>query len=214
MPSRSNGSLPLVEGEWLDVVETRTRYLFLSEWPTKDWARILLAISFTVPMIAIYAGWRRRLIVAALVVGGSGLFVSFIGTDILHNVLLSQVQTSRADLVCVSFGQCRLWCRRCTNLYRKSEEDGDAFFFLYVLAWTIGHILWPVPGLDPRRRRLGSRLSANQRNHRGHPLTVAAPNLHGIDISIPLPDFLPPEILAQILQFGRRVSGYRPPFWA
>jgi hypothetical protein len=147
----ASGVIPLdritaaLDGDWLNVVETRAKYLFISEWPTKDWARILLSISFTLPMIALYTGWQRRLVLSALIVGGAGLLVSFVGTDILHNVLLSQVQTSRAIWFAYLMGNVGMGVV-VANLYRRSDEDGDAFFFLYIAAWTIGHILWPVPG--------------------------------------------------------------------
>ena len=72
--------------------------------------------------------------------------MSFIGTDIVHNVLLSQVQSSRAIWFVYLLGNVGTGVI-VASLYKNSEEDGDAFFFLYVMAWTITHILWPVPGL-------------------------------------------------------------------
>lgn len=135
-----------LDGDWLRVVQQRAKYLYLAEWLTKDWARILLAVSVTVPLAALYTGWRRRLIVSAWIVGGAGLLVSFVGTDLLHNVLLSQVQTSRTIWFVYLLGNVGLGVV-VANLYKKSEADGDALLFLYVLAWMVTHILWPVPGL-------------------------------------------------------------------
>ena len=147
-----SGVIPLeqmtavLEGEWLDVVEKRARYLFVSEWRVWDWTRIILAISITLPMIALYSGWQRRLILSALIVGASGLAVSFIGTDMVHNVLLSQVQASRAIWFAYLLGNVAFGVV-IAGLYKKSEADGDAFFFLYITAWTVTHLLWPVPGM-------------------------------------------------------------------
>ncbi|MCZ6590274.1 MAG: hypothetical protein O7B98_03935, partial [Alphaproteobacteria bacterium] len=148
----ASGAVPLetftavLDGDWLYVVETRAKYLYVSEWRAKDWARIVLATSITLPMIALYSGWQRRLLVSALIVGGCGLLVSFIGTDVLHNVLLSQLQTSRAIWFVYLLGNIGLGLV-VANLYEKSEEDGDAFFFLYISAWTIAHLLWPSLGV-------------------------------------------------------------------
>lgn len=136
----------VLEGDWLHVVQARAKYLYLAEWPTKDWARVIMAVSITVPLIALYSGWQRRLVIAALVVGVSGLVVSFIGTDVLHNVLLSQVQPSRAVWFVYLLGNVGMGIV-VANMYRRSEADGDVFFFLYVSVWLITHLLWPVPGL-------------------------------------------------------------------
>ncbi|NKB50591.1 MAG: hypothetical protein GKS02_14640 [Alphaproteobacteria bacterium] len=135
-----------LEGEWLEVVQKRAKYLYVSEWSVKDWVRITFVTSITVPLLALFSGWQRRLVISALVVGGSGLLLSFIGTDVLHNVLLSQVQTSRAIWFVYLLGNIGLGVV-VANMYRRSEEDGDAFFFLYILVWTIAHLLWPIPGI-------------------------------------------------------------------
>lgn len=147
-----SGVIPLerftavMDGDWLYVVEKRAKYLFVSEWRAGDWARIILASSITVPMIALYSGWQRRLILSALIVGASGLAVSFIGTDVLHNVLLSQVQTSRTVWFVYLLGNVGMGVV-VASLYKKSESDGDVFFFLYLSAWLIAHILWPLTGM-------------------------------------------------------------------
>ncbi len=135
-----------LEGDWLHVVQTRAKYLYVSEWPVKDWARILLATSIAIPLAALYSGWQRRLILAALIVAAAGLLVSFIGTDLLHNVLLSQVQTSRTVWFVFLLGNVGLGVV-VASLYKKSEADGDALLFLYLLAWIVTHLLWPLPGL-------------------------------------------------------------------
>ncbi len=148
----ASGAVPLekftavLDGDWLYVVEARAKYLYVSEWRAKDWVRIVLATSITLPMIAIYSGRQRRVIISAIIVGASGLLVAFIGTDVLHNVVLSQLQSSRAVWFVYLLGNVGLGLV-VANLYEKSEEDGDAFFFLYISAWTIAHLLWPVPGL-------------------------------------------------------------------
>ena len=196
-----SGAIPLerisaaLDGDWLDVVETRARYLFVSQWPTKDWARILLSVSFTLPMIALYTGWRRRLIVSALIVGAAGLLVSFIGTDVLHNVLLSQVQTSRAIWFVYLLGNIGMGVV-VASLYRKSEEDGDAFFFLYVSAWTIGHILWPVPGLILAVAASGLAYLRIREKIAGLPSLFRRLIYMLLDNSVSLHDFLSREILA------------------
>ena len=147
-----SGAVPLerltatMTGSWFDAVSARARYRYLGEWLMKDWARVGISASILLPMIALYTGWQRRLMVSALIVGGVGMLVSFIGTDLLHNVLLSQVQTSRTIWFAYLLGNVGMGVV-VAHMYRRSEADGDAFFFLYLLAWMIGHIFWPLPGL-------------------------------------------------------------------
>lgn len=135
-----------LDGDWLRVVQLRAKYLYVSQWPVKDWARILLAVSVTVPLIALFTGRQRQLIISAWIVGAAGLAVSLVGTDLLHNVLLSQVQTSRSVWFVYLLGNVGLGVV-VANLYRKTEADGDAFLILYVLAWSITHIFVPLLGL-------------------------------------------------------------------
>ena len=148
----AGGAVPLerltavLQGDWLLVVQERAKYLYVGEWRNKDWARIIMAVSLTVPLIVICAGWQRRLVIAAWVVGASGLLVSFIGTDLMHNVLVSQVQASRAVWFTYLLGNIGLGIV-IAHMYGKSEEDGDVFFFLYILAWTVTHLVLPVPGM-------------------------------------------------------------------
>ena len=147
-----SGAVPLdritatLEGDWLHVVQERAKYLYVAEWRGKDWARIVMATSVILPLFAICSGWQRRLILSALIVGMSGLLVSFIGTDVSHNVLLSQVQASRAVWFAYLLGNVGLGIV-IAHMYGKSEEDGDVFFFLYVSAWAITHLIWPIPGM-------------------------------------------------------------------
>lgn len=135
-----------LSGDWLTVVQERAKYLFVSQWPVKDWARILLAVSVLLPLGALAAGWQRRLIIAAAVVAAGGLLVAFLGADVLHNVLLSQMQTSRAIWFAYLFGNIGVGIV-VVDMYRRSEADGDFFLFAYALAWTVDHVLWPIPGL-------------------------------------------------------------------
>lgn len=136
----------VMDGDWLHVVQARAKYLYLAEWRARDWARIIVAVSITMSLLALYSGWQRRLVIGALIVGLSGLVVSFIGTDLLHNVLLSQVQTSRAIWFAYLLGNVGLGLV-VANMYRKSEADGDVFFFLFISVWIIAHILWPITGI-------------------------------------------------------------------
>jgi hypothetical protein len=90
------GPVARFDPEWFEMLHSRLKYVFPSLWPLSDWARASVplatlavgAISATQPTI-------RSVSRAALLTGLSGLALSLIASDLLHIIVVTQVQTWR-----------------------------------------------------------------------------------------------------------------------
>jgi len=81
---------------WFHLIYSRAEYLFPSRWPLIDWAHN------SVPIAVLAVGWitaeqplTRTYCAAALATGLGGVVASLAGSDLLHVVLVSQVQPWR-----------------------------------------------------------------------------------------------------------------------
>lgn len=83
------------DSAWLDTVVQRSRFLFMHQWSVADWAGLLLDLALLTLAAVITTGQVRRLFIAILVAGVVGIVASAIGTDLLGNLLLTQVQPWR-----------------------------------------------------------------------------------------------------------------------
>jgi hypothetical protein len=95
--------LAVMDGDWLEAVRSRCSFLFISKWPTHDlvWMSALFALA---SMAYVYASGKQReilgaVIVAALLLNGA----SFIFGDLLHNVLVVQLQLWRSSWLLLFF---------------------------------------------------------------------------------------------------------------
>jgi hypothetical protein len=88
---------------WLESVLERTPYLFLSQWPLPDWARVFwgfCAIGLAIRFIETPA---RRLVLAVAAVGLAGLAASWVAADLLGNVFAAALQMWRAHWLVHAF---------------------------------------------------------------------------------------------------------------
>jgi hypothetical protein len=98
----------------------------------------------TAACAATLSGWRRRILIAALVSGLGGLAAMHVGSDQLHNLFLMQIQPYRALwllqlLAYLASGVLlvRLW---------RLEPDGIAVIALVAFSWLLGLTLHPELG--------------------------------------------------------------------
>ncbi len=85
-----------MDPDWLEVVHERSQFLFLKYWTGPDWevaARPLVCL--TLSALAIADARARKLSVAAMLVGTSGLAVAFIAGTIGPVPILLQGQAWR-----------------------------------------------------------------------------------------------------------------------
>jgi hypothetical protein len=89
------GSLRAFDATWLDLINS-FGYLFMSQWTATDWAHLCVpaavlvmgALQSTAPLV-------RRLCSAALVMAAGGILATWIFCDLLHVVLVTQMQPWR-----------------------------------------------------------------------------------------------------------------------
>jgi hypothetical protein len=133
-----------MDPEWLAVVAERNAYLFPASWQARDWCGVILATAATLSSAAVLSGWRRHLMLAAMLAGLGGLLATHLGADIWRNLFLIQAQPYRAlwllqVFACLGTGLLivRLW---------RTTPDGPSLAALIGLSWMIGLALHPVTG--------------------------------------------------------------------
>jgi hypothetical protein len=88
--------IPVMDSEWLNVVQERSQFLFLQLWSFRDWelnARPFFYLAFT--SLAVQDVRIRRLCVAAAIVGATGLGVALIASALGPVAILVQGQAWR-----------------------------------------------------------------------------------------------------------------------
>jgi hypothetical protein len=85
-----------LEGMWLFSVRITSSYLFLANWSSSDWARVVLPL--TILAVGVLNGTDpllRRVCAAALVMAAGGLLITGIFGDLLHTSLFIGAQAWR-----------------------------------------------------------------------------------------------------------------------
>ena len=94
--ARPAGFLALIDGTWLAVVRERSQFLFLQLWRSADWKTNALPFaSLALTLLVVPDQRMRRLAVASMLVGASGLCVAFIASTIGPAAILLQGQAWR-----------------------------------------------------------------------------------------------------------------------
>lgn len=120
---------------WLDVVRERSQFLFLKYWTTQDWelnARPFVCL--TVTALAINDARIRKLCVASMLVGASGLTVALIASVIGPVAILLQGQAWRWVWV-AGFVSALLLVPTVLRVWRD-EKCGPICSVLLVMGWT------------------------------------------------------------------------------
>jgi hypothetical protein len=81
---------------WLALVQNRSPYLFIAHWQLDDWSRAAVTLAtLTVGLRVLPDHRARTLSLIALITVLTGLALTFIACDLLHLVLLTQLQPWR-----------------------------------------------------------------------------------------------------------------------
>ena len=90
------GALARFDSTWFELLHSRLQYLFPSLWPGADWghASVPLATLAVGALTVVRPPWQR-LCCAALLTGLCGLGLALVGSDVLHIVLIAQLQPWR-----------------------------------------------------------------------------------------------------------------------
>jgi hypothetical protein len=84
------------DAHWLGLVENRSPYLFIAHWQLDDWSRAAVTLATLCVGLRVLPNERARaLSLIALMTVVTGLALTFIACDLLHLVLLTQLQPWR-----------------------------------------------------------------------------------------------------------------------
>lgn len=91
-----DGLLRQYDPAWLEIVRLRNAIVFLGEWPLVGFNRAILSgvILWLAARLTDDAA-SRKLLAGCIVIGAGGLAVSYLGADVLHNRLITQLQPWR-----------------------------------------------------------------------------------------------------------------------
>jgi hypothetical protein len=93
MPPREWGRF---DAHWLALVENRSPYLFIAHWQLDDWSRAAVTLATLCIGLRVLPNDRARTLpLIALTTVLTGLALTFIACDLLHLVLLTQLQPWR-----------------------------------------------------------------------------------------------------------------------
>jgi hypothetical protein len=133
-----------VDGAWLEVLRLRTPLVLLAAWPPESFGRILVQAVTAVIAAALLQGRARLVFAGVAVVALGGVACSAVLGDLLHSVLILQLQPWRAlwllaVAAAAGFGVCavRLW---------PLGWPGRLVLAALALAWTgLGDLLHGPP---------------------------------------------------------------------
>ncbi|MDD5333802.1 MAG: hypothetical protein PHS32_08645 [Rhodoferax sp.] len=86
-----------MDPQWFEQAFARSPFVFWDGWRPEDWLnRVLLSFSLLATAGLATQDAQRRVFLAGLLVGGSALLLTWLGTSLLHNALLIQLQPWRS----------------------------------------------------------------------------------------------------------------------
>jgi hypothetical protein len=81
---------------WFRVVALRCRFVLITHWSSKDFYRVCATLAVPALVLTRVGGRERRLVAAVLAVTLASLVVSVLGSDLAHNVLITNLQVWRS----------------------------------------------------------------------------------------------------------------------
>lgn len=122
---------------WLALIKNRSPYLFLSDWKLDDWSKVIVTLAtLVVGAFTLPNGRSHSLSRAALMTTVGGLGLTLIACDLLHLVVLTQLQPWRCQWLGTIIGA--LVLPPILNHRWQSGTAGRATALLLVAAWIFG----------------------------------------------------------------------------
>jgi hypothetical protein len=84
-----------IDPAWFAVINIRSDYCLLRNWPTEFFVHALSAIAWAIAAWVVAGQEHRRFLAAILLAGTGGLVCTFLGGDLAHNVLVVEIQPWR-----------------------------------------------------------------------------------------------------------------------
>lgn len=133
------GLLGVMDARWLEVVQERSHFLLLNHWTTTDWAlNAQPFVGLTLTALVIPSTRIRRVCVAAMLVGASGLAVALVASDVSPMALVVQGQAWRwmwiPTFLCIL-----LLAPTAVELWRN-RQCGPLCAVLLIVGWTYSSV--------------------------------------------------------------------------
>lgn len=109
---------------WLAIISVRASNCFIRNWGFNYWPTVVSATAIGIYALFIGSKAEQRLLLASLIIGWGGIIASYIGGDLLHNVLILDSQSWRAFW---PFGIVTYFML--PKIYRQMDTPGPVFFF-------------------------------------------------------------------------------------
>lgn len=138
---------------WFSIVNVRNNYCLISNWTVGQWFEAANIFGAALPGLIFGPAPLRRLLATAFFVGGAGIGLAFVGGDLLHNVLLTDIQPWRWSWPLAVLS---LFCAAAVVMapFQASESDSsDRPQYLVALSTAIALIFlglsryYPISGL-------------------------------------------------------------------
>lgn len=84
------------DAEWFERVYDMNQHLFLTHWMLQDWSRVAFDLAALYMAAQLSEGSLRTVFRAGMLTAFAALGITFVGADVLHDVLLTNIQPWRA----------------------------------------------------------------------------------------------------------------------
>jgi hypothetical protein len=88
--------LQTIDPDWLAIIKLRSAQCLLTTWPRSTWFQILFVAVWASIALFLAGARDRRLLIAVLAAGASGLVCALVGGDLARNVFIVELQPWRA----------------------------------------------------------------------------------------------------------------------
>jgi hypothetical protein len=109
---------------WFAIIYVRDSFCFISTWGLAIWPPIISTSALGFYGLFVVNETHRRLLLASLIVGWGGIITSYIGGDLLRNVLILDAQLWRCFWPCAIITYLLI-----PTIYRQTNLANPIFFF-------------------------------------------------------------------------------------
>lgn len=138
-------SLP-IDVEWRNLVLANSPYIFMEEWGLRDWSRTCMTLTFLIAaLISITQEKNKQHFWAGLlIVTLSGLLISWFGTNIIHNALVTQLQLWRVLWLATALQ----WLAAAVFLQKICPDKTKHYWLAWlIIAWMLQDLYGGFLGL-------------------------------------------------------------------
>jgi hypothetical protein len=133
-----DGMFRCMDGDWADIVQNYTGFLFLGNWTTKDYLPIVTSFVSIATYCLIAKGKRQRIALSVAIATVISLVLSIVFGDLVKNILILQIQIWRTSWLLLFFGHLAF-----LSIYvriRKYFHFNTSFLIVCCASWSVPYI--------------------------------------------------------------------------